>query len=192
MNSQVLSAPCRVQTRCPSLSSLRRKPVKPDPDENWCRLEWQILVPGFRGGTLLGGSCAVLCHTHFLQTLKIYGVVNNDLILFSMLVIYFRIYILVYFRLWSICFALLWLQGFKQCFSGVPSLRTRAVYLMLWITFSKCLIFLKKINILFLLGVSRNAVFIYFFWTHKSNTLKVQNCHIWWKRHCDENRLHWL
>lgn len=35
----------------------------------------------------------------FLQTLKIYGVVNNDLILFSMLVIYFKIYILVYFRL---------------------------------------------------------------------------------------------
>lgn len=137
---------------------------------------------------------AALCSVtpHFLQTLKIYGVVNNDLILFSMLVIYFGIYILVYFRLWSICFALLWLQGFKQCFSGVPSLRTRAVYLMLWITFSKCLIFLKKINILFLLGVSRNAVFIYFFRTHKSNTLKVQSCHMWWKSHRDENRLHWL
>lgn len=38
--------------------------------------------------------------------------------------------------------------------------------------------FLKKINILFLLGVSRNAVFIYFVRTHRSNTLKVQNCHI--------------
>lgn len=46
-------------------------------------------------------ATTVLCSVtlHFLQTLKIYGVVNNDLILFSMLVIYFRIYILVDFRL---------------------------------------------------------------------------------------------
>lgn len=49
--------------------------------------------------------CSVtLC---FLQTLKIYGVVNNDLILFSMLVIYSKINILVYFCLISVCFALL-------------------------------------------------------------------------------------
>lgn len=43
----------------------------------------------------------------FLQTLKICGVVNNHLVLFSMLVIYFKINILVYFCLVSVCFALL-------------------------------------------------------------------------------------
>lgn len=62
--------------------------------------KWQIHIPGFRGGKLLSVT-AVLCSVtlRFLQTIKIYGVVNNDLILFSMLVIYFKIYILVYFRL---------------------------------------------------------------------------------------------
>lgn len=49
--------------------------------------------------------CSVM--SRFLQTLKIYGVVNNDLILFSVLVIYFKINILVYFCLLSVCFALL-------------------------------------------------------------------------------------
>lgn len=39
--------------------------------------------------------CSVM--SRFLQTLKIYGVVNNDLILFSVLVIYFKINILVLF-----------------------------------------------------------------------------------------------
>uniref|UniRef100_A0A2K6UZC4 Uncharacterized protein n=1 Tax=Saimiri boliviensis boliviensis TaxID=39432 RepID=A0A2K6UZC4_SAIBB len=55
--------------------------------------------PVFRCGKLLCDNCAVLCH--------IYGVENNDLILFSMLVIYFKINILVYFYLISVCFALL-------------------------------------------------------------------------------------
>lgn len=49
--------------------------------------------------------CSVM--SRFLQTLMIYGVVNNDLILFSVLVIYFKINILVYFCLLSVCFALL-------------------------------------------------------------------------------------
>lgn len=143
MNSQVLSAPCRVQTRCPSVVVIT--------EAQTCEARsWWKLMPSRVGRSSCQGSevarfsvTAALCSVtpHFLQTLEIYGVVNNDLILFSMLVIYFRIYILVSFRLWSICFALLWLQGFKQCFSGVPSRRTRAVYLMLWITFSKCLIF---------------------------------------------------
>lgn len=41
----------------------------------------------------------VLCHVAFPTDSKIYGVVNNDLILFSMLVIYFKSNILVYFCL---------------------------------------------------------------------------------------------
>lgn len=28
-------------------------------------LKWQIHVPGFRDGVLLGDNCAVLCHTTF-------------------------------------------------------------------------------------------------------------------------------
>lgn len=52
---------------------------------------------GFRVGKLLSDSRDSSVTLRFLQTLKIYGVVNNDLISFSVLVIYFKIYILVYF-----------------------------------------------------------------------------------------------
>uniref|UniRef100_A0A8C9A4M4 Uncharacterized protein n=1 Tax=Prolemur simus TaxID=1328070 RepID=A0A8C9A4M4_PROSS len=63
--------------------------------------------PVFRCGKLLSDNCAVLCHVTFLADSEIYGVENNDLILFSMLVIYFKINILVYFCLISVRFALL-------------------------------------------------------------------------------------
>nr|BAE88876.1 unnamed protein product [Macaca fascicularis] len=63
--------------------------------------------PVFRCGKPLRDNCVVLCHITFPADSKIYGVENNDLILFSMLVIYFKINILVYFCLISVCFALL-------------------------------------------------------------------------------------
>uniref|UniRef100_A0A5F9DJF8 Uncharacterized protein n=1 Tax=Oryctolagus cuniculus TaxID=9986 RepID=A0A5F9DJF8_RABIT len=46
-------------------------------------------------------------HVKIPADAQVCGAVNNDLILFSMLVIYFRINILVYFCLMSVCFALL-------------------------------------------------------------------------------------
>lgn len=53
--------------------------------------------PVLRCGKLLSDNCVVLCHVAFPTDSKICGVVNNDLILFSMLVIYFKNSILVYF-----------------------------------------------------------------------------------------------
>lgn len=87
--------------------------------------------PAFRWGKLLSDSRALLCHAGFPADSKIYGVVNSDLILFSMLVIYFKINILVYFCLISVCFALLTTMRVSTMLLQGPSLRTCAVYLML-------------------------------------------------------------
>lgn len=55
----------------------------------------------------------------------------------------------------------------------------------------KCLVFLRKINILFFLGFSRNAAFIYYSipptQVLNNNTLRVQNITTRWKTHCDKN-----
>lgn len=55
------------------------------------------MYQGFRVGKLLSDSHDSTVKLRFLKTLTISGVANNDLILFSMLVIYFKSYILVYF-----------------------------------------------------------------------------------------------
>lgn len=59
----------------------------------------------------------------------------------------------------------------------------------------KCLIFLRKINILFFLGFSRNAAFIYYSISPpqvlNNNTLRVQKITTRWKTHCDKNEFNW-
>lgn len=120
------------------------------------------MYQGFRVGNLLSDSHDSSFTLSFLQTLKISGVVNNDLILFSMLVIYFKSYILVYF------------SSVKSMFSTAVYSEGLTIFLQGPLTEDPCSLlnavnhifqmfnFLKKINILFLLGVSRNAAFIYF------------------------------
>jgi len=72
----------------------------------WQTSQWQL--------------CCALSRCVSCRLFKIYGVVNNDLILFSMLVIYFKINILVDFCLVSVCFALLtnYYEGLNNASSG--------------------------------------------------------------------------
>lgn len=87
----------------------------------------------------------VLCHVAFPTDSKIYGVVNNDLILFSMLVIYFKSNTLVYFCLVKCMFCTAnYYEGLNNASSGpftedLCSLLNAVNYLF------KCLIFKKKL-----------------------------------------------
>lgn len=61
-------------------------------------MTFPVAAPCTQGSEVVNFSVApVPCHATFSTNSKIRGVVNNDLILFSMVVIYFEINILVYF-----------------------------------------------------------------------------------------------
>lgn len=80
--------------------------------------------------------------------------------------------------------------GFKQYFLQGPLTEDLCSLLNAVNHIFQMFNFLKKINILFLLGVSRNAIFYllsYFFQTHKNNAWEVQTSYMiekssWWRQ----------
>lgn len=157
--------------------------------------KFQTADPCTRGSELANFSVtAVTARSRWVscRLFKISGVVNNDLILFSMLVIYFKSYILVYFSSVKSMFrTAVYSEGLTIFLHGPLTEDPRSLLNAVNHIF-QMFNFLKKINILFLLGVSRNAAFIYFpisFQLVKATHLKVQKCPIWWKSHWERSSL---
>lgn len=157
--------------------------------------KFQTADPCTRGSELANFSVTgVTARSRWVscRLFKISGVVNNDLILFSMLVIYFKSYILVYFSSVKSMFrTAVYSEGLTIFLQGPLTEDPRSLLNAVNHIF-QMFNFLKKINILFLLGVSRNAAFIYFpisFQLVKATHLKVQKCPIRWKSHWERSSL---